>query len=90
MRQTHTFVLRVLLDHEQTAELRGQISEPTAVDEWRASFGDVNELLRQLIKRVAAAPGEGDVRCIPIADIAEMELALRRVEPLGQGGNCGN
>lgn len=74
MRQTHTFVLRVLLDHEQTVGLRGQISEPTAVDEWRASFGDVNELLRQLIKRVAAAPAEA------MEDIAEIGHARERVE----------
>lgn len=75
MRQTHTFVLKVLFDKEQTSGLRGQISEPTAGDEWRASFGDVNELLRQLVERLAAAPGE-----------VEIELALRRVEPLTQGG----
>ncbi|OQY99794.1 MAG: hypothetical protein B6D41_00695 [Chloroflexi bacterium UTCFX4] len=75
MRQTHTFVLKILLDNQTTSRLHGQISQPSSDDEWRASFGDVNELLRQLVKRLAAAPGE-----------LEIELALRRVEPLTQGG----
>ncbi len=75
MRHTHTFVLKVLLDNDYTSHLRGQISEPASADEWRASFTDVNELLQQLVKRLATAPGE-----------MEIELALRRVEPLAQGG----
>ncbi|OQY99152.1 MAG: hypothetical protein B6D41_01770 [Chloroflexi bacterium UTCFX4] len=72
MRQTHTFVLKILLDNQATSRLHGQISQPSSDDEWRASFGDVNELLRQLVTRVSAAPGE-----------MEIELALKRVEPNG-------
>ncbi len=80
MRQTHTFVLKILLDPStdsgqamHSAHLRGQISEPSSDDEWRASFADVNELLQQLLQRVAAAPGE-----------MEIGLALKRVEPNGK------
>jgi hypothetical protein len=69
MRQTHTFVLKILLDSNETSLLRGQISEPTSPDEWRATFADVNDLFQQLVTRLAAAPGE-----------LEIELALRRVE----------
>ncbi len=72
MRQTHTFVLKILLDNQATSRLHGQISQPSSDDEWRASFGDVNELLRQLVTRVSAVPGE-----------MEIELALKRVEPNG-------
>ena len=69
MRQTHTFILKILLDGEDAPFVRGQISEPASTDEWRATFADVNELFRQLAERLAAAPGE-----------LEIELALRRME----------
>lgn len=74
MRHTHTFVLKLLLDNEQMSRLHGQISQPASDDEWRASFADVNELLQQLLKRVAAAPGEA------LGDIAEIGHARERVE----------
>ncbi|GEM_PF-5139519 len=82
MRHTHTFVLKVLLERAPDAgqaahptSLRGQISEPSSADEWRARFADVNELLQELLKRVAVetvSPGE--------ATHLEIELALKRVE----------
>ncbi len=75
MRHTHTFVLKILLDQDYTSRLHGQISEPSATDEWRASFADVNELLQQLVRRISAAPGA-----------MEIELTLKRVETRAQGG----
>ncbi|MDL1895249.1 hypothetical protein FBQ82_03185 [Anaerolineae bacterium CFX7] len=77
MRRTHTFVLQVLLERAPDAgqaahptSLRGQISEPSSADEWRARFADVDELLQELLKRVAVEAGE-----------MELELARQRVEP---------
>jgi len=74
MRNSHTFVLKALLDEQNAARVRGQISEPTATDEWRASFGDAHELLAQLLKRLTAAPAEA------MEDIAEIGHARERVE----------
>lgn len=84
MRNTHTFVLRVLLDQEDSSPLRGQISEPSSADEWRASFVDVNELLQQLLKRVAAAPGSSFAEPSDETTKLEIELALKRVELIGK------
>ena len=58
MRQTHTFVLKILLDRDAAPPLRGQISEPSSDDEWRVTFGDAAEMLAVLRRRLGLAQQE--------------------------------
>jgi hypothetical protein len=72
MRHTHTFVLKILLDQESISHLRGQISEPSSGDEWRANFANGSDLIQQLLKRVAAASDEMERELAP-PRLAHME-----------------
>lgn len=48
------FVMRIIQDAQ--GNLHGQISEPSAVAEWRATFASATELWRFLIERLACPP----------------------------------
>jgi hypothetical protein len=51
-RQTHTFVLRTVVDVR--GDLHGLVSEPGADDSWRASFTSLEQLMGVLNRRMQA------------------------------------
>ncbi len=55
MRQTRTFLVRLLVDDADPTQLRGQLSEPGSDDEWHHRFADVDEFLNGLRQRLTPA-----------------------------------
>ena len=55
MRHAHTFVVRILMDDDGTQTVRGQVTQPSSTDEWRASFVGAMDLWRALMERLQAA-----------------------------------